>query len=170
MKNTNLITNNFNRREENKKDPSKLSFNYDFSLAISKCQQRLDRLRKTQDYLNFVNYKISLMPDYRNFLWPLRRPINPNPMLYAYQFLPPPLFEKNREIIKSTPVTHLPVDEGRKIPQENPDCRTNIFTLAKAMNRMLEKQRTEEELIERMRQDKKYRDELDKRMGYNVDD
>ena len=50
---------------------SPLGYNYEYSLAISKCNERLERLKNRQRYLLDLNSKLNYMPDYRNFIIPL---------------------------------------------------------------------------------------------------
>ena len=55
---------------DNNNKKSILGFNYDFSIAINECNKRLEKLRNQQR--NLLYYKNGfIVPDYRNFLWPL---------------------------------------------------------------------------------------------------
>ena len=104
---------------DNNNKKSTLGFNYEYSLAISQCNKRLEKLRNEQR--NLMNYKdrFNLFPDYRNFLWPLRRPIYPNPMLYAYQFLPPPIYQPLKTPTMTLPISKPNIQYGQKTAQYN---------------------------------------------------
>ena len=57
---------------------------------------------------NYINNLV----DYRNFMWPLRKPVEPNPILYAYQFLPPPLPTVQRKPKMTMPVSMPQAQNG----------------------------------------------------------
>ena len=98
---------------------SPLGYNYEYSLAITKCNERLEKLRNRERNLLELKSRLNYMPDYRNFIIPLRKPVNPNPMLYAYQFIPPK-YEPIPKPIITKPVLTPEFMDGIKIPQK--DC------------------------------------------------
>ena len=104
---------------DNNNKKSILGFNYDFSIAINECNKRLEKLRDQQR--NLLDYKngFNLIPDYRNFLWPLRKPIFPNPMLYAYQFLPPPIYQPLKTPVMTLPINKPNIQYGQRTAQHN---------------------------------------------------
>ena len=103
---------------DNNNKKSILGFNYDFSIAINECNKRLEKLRNQQR--NLLYYKNSfIVPDYRNFLWPLRKPIFPNPMLYAYQFLPPPIYQPLKTPVMTLPINKPNIQYGQRTAQHN---------------------------------------------------
>jgi len=102
---------------DNKK--SILGFNYDFSIAINECNKRLEKLRNEQRNLIYYKNRFNLVPDYRNFLWPLRKPIFPNPMLYAYQFLPPPIYQPLKTPVMTLPINKPNIQYGQRTAQHN---------------------------------------------------
>lgn len=97
-----------------------LSSNYDFSIAISKCQSRLERLKGQQSVLNNKKYQLCNYIDYRNFIWPLRKPVSPNPLLYAYQFIPPKFPLPQKPPMMTTPVNLPSVRRGIRMRQQRP--------------------------------------------------
>ena len=115
---------------------SQLGYNYEYSLAISKCNERLEKLRNRQRYLLELKSKLNYMPDYRNFLIPLRKPVNPNPMLYAYQFIPPKVQEPLRKPIMTRPVLRPAIEDGIKMPQENCFKEHTLQTLFQGLDRI----------------------------------
>ena len=103
---------------DNNNKKSILGFNYDFSIAINECNKRLEKLRNQQR--NLLYYKNGfIVPDYRNFLWPLRKPIFPNPMLYAYQFLPPPIYQPLKTPVMTLPINKPNIQYGQRTAQHN---------------------------------------------------
>ena len=115
---------------------SQLGYNYEYSLAISKCNERLEKLRNRQRYLLELKSKLNYMPDYRNFLIPLRKPVNPNPMLYAYQFIPPKVQEPLQKPIMTRPVLRPAIEDGIKMPQENCFKEHTLQTLFQGLDRI----------------------------------
>ena len=109
---------------DNKK--SILGFNYDFSIAINECNKRLEKLRNEQRNLIYYKNRINLVPDYRNFLWPLRKPIFPNPMLYAYQFLPPPIYQPLKTPVMTLPINKPNIQYGQRTAQHNLNKDENV--------------------------------------------
>ena len=75
------------------------------------------------------------MPDYRNFIIPLRKPVNPNPMLYAYQFIPPK-YEPMQKPIITKPVLTPEFQDGIKIPQNYCNVEDRLLTLFQGINRI----------------------------------
>lgn len=92
--------------------PNRLGSNYEYSLAISKCNQRLERLKNQKNFILGKKNYLNNLSDYRNFMWPLRKPVEPNPMLYAYQFIPPPLIEPQRKPKMTYPVNIPTIKNG----------------------------------------------------------
>ena len=78
------------------------------------------------------------MPDYRNFIIPLRKPVNPNPMLYAYQFIPPK-YEPIPKPIITKPVLIPEFNEGIKIPQKECLIEDTFLRLFQGINRIKKK-------------------------------
>ena len=117
----------------NKETHSPLSYNYEYSLAISKCNERLEKLRNRERYLYELKSKLNYMPDYRNFIIPLRKPVNPNPMLYAYQFIPPKV-KMIQKPFMTKPVFTPQYEEGQKIPQDNCNPLHCLQTLFQGIN------------------------------------
>ena len=117
---------------------SPLGYNYEYSLAISKCNERLERLKNRQRYLLDLNSKLNYMPDYRNFIIPLRKPVNPNPMLYAYQFIPPK-YEPIPKPIITKPVMTPEFMDGIKIPQQECYPEDTLFRIFQGINRIKKK-------------------------------
>ena len=117
---------------------SPLGYNYEYSLAISKCNERLERLRNRQRYLLDLNSKLNYMPDYRNFIIPLRKPVNPNPMLYAYQFVPPK-YEPIPKPIITKPVFTPEFMDGIKIPQKECYPEDTLLRIFQGINRIKKK-------------------------------
>ena len=118
---------------------STLGHNYEYSLAISKCNERLEKLRNRERYLLELKSKLNYMPDYRNFLIPLRKPVNPNPMLYAYQFLPPIVKEPIHEPIMTKPVLTPNFSHGIRMPQQNVNHIHCMQTLIQGIRRIATK-------------------------------
>ena len=56
------------RRHSADQKSSALGYNYEYSLAISKCNERLEKLRNRERYLLDLKSKLNYMPDYRNFI------------------------------------------------------------------------------------------------------
>ena len=104
---------------DNNNKKSILGFNYDFSIAINECNKRLEKLRNQQRNLLYYKNGFNLFPDYRNFLWPLRKPIFPNPMLYAYQFLPPPIYQPLKTPVMTLPINKPNIQYGQRTAQHN---------------------------------------------------
>ena len=119
----------------NNEKSSKLGYNYEYSLAISKCNERLEKLRNRERYLLDLKSKLNYMPDYRNFIIPLRKPVNPNPMLYAYQFIPPK-YEPMQKPIITKPVLTPEFQDGIKIPQNYCNVEDRLLTLFQGINRI----------------------------------
>ena len=117
---------------------SPLGYNYEYSLAISKCNERLERLKNRQRQLLDLNSKLNYMPDYRNFIIPLRKPVNPNPMLYAYQFIPPK-YETIPKPIITKPVMTPEFMDGIKIPQQECYPEDTLFRIFQGINRIKKK-------------------------------
>ena len=117
---------------------SPLGYNYEYSLAISKCNERLERLKNRQRQLLDLNSKLNYMPDYRNFIIPLRKPVNPNPMLYAYQFIPPK-YEPIPKPIITKPVMTPEFMDGIKIPQQECYPEDTLFRIFQGINRIKKK-------------------------------
>ena len=117
---------------------SPLGYNYEYSLAISKCNERLERLKNRQRYLLDLNSKLNYMPDYRNFIIPLRKPVNPNPMLYAYQFVPPK-YEPIPKPIITKPVMTPEFMDGIKIPQQDCYPEDALLRIFQGINRIKKK-------------------------------
>ena len=117
---------------------SPLGYNYEYSLAISKCNERLERLKNRQRQLLDLNAKLNYMPDYRNFIIPLRKPVNPNPMLYAYQFIPPK-YEPIPKPIITKPVMTPEFMDGIKIPQQECYPEDTLFRIFQGINRIKKK-------------------------------
>ena len=117
---------------------SPLGYNYEYSLAISKCNERLEKLRNRQRYLLDLNSKLNNMPDYRNFIIPLRKPVNPNPMLYAYQFIPPKYNPIPKPMI-TKPVLTPEFMDGIKIPQKECYPEDTLLRLFQGINRIKKK-------------------------------
>ena len=117
---------------------SPLGYNYEYSLAISKCNERLERLKNRQRQLLDLNSKLNYMPDYRNFIIPLRKPVNPNPMLYAYQFIPPK-YEPIPKPIITKPVMTPEFMDGIKIPQQECYPEDTLFIIFQGINRIKKK-------------------------------
>ena len=117
---------------------SPLGYNYEYSLAISKCNERLEKLKNRQRQLLDLNSKLNYMPDYRNFIIPLRKPVNPNPMLYAYQFIPPK-YEPIPKPIITKPVLTPEFMEGIKIPQQECYPEDTLFRIFQGINRIKKK-------------------------------
>ena len=117
---------------------SPLGYNYEYSLAISKCKERLERLKNRQRQLLDLNSKLNYMPDYRNFIIPLRKPVNPNPMLYAYQFIPPK-YEPIPKPIITKPVMTPEFMDGIKIPQQECYPEDTLFRIFQGINRIKKK-------------------------------
>ena len=116
---------------------SKLGYNYEYSLAITKCNERLEKLRNRERYLLDLKSKLNYMPDYRNFIIPLRKPVNPNPMLYAYQFIPPK-YEPIPKPIITKPVMTPEFMDGIKMPQKEcypEDTLLRLFQGARRINK-----------------------------------
>ena len=99
-----------------------LSNNYSYSLAISKCNKKLEKLKNEQYKLYQLQNQLNMMPDYRNILWPLRKPVNPNPMIYIYQFLPPKIYEPLNKPIRTFPVSRQTIQFGNRMKQNGADC------------------------------------------------
>ena len=114
---------------------SPLGYNYEYSLAISKCNERLERLKNRQRYLLDLNSKLNYMPDYRNFIIPLRKPVNPNPMLYAYQFIPPK-YEPIPKPIMTKPVLTPEFMDGIKMPQKECYPEDTLLRIFQGINRI----------------------------------
>ena len=123
---------------DNNESKSQLGYNYEYSLAISKCNERLEKLRNRQRYLLELKSKLNYMPDYRNFIIPLRKPVNPNPMLYAYQFIPPKVQSLEKPIM-TRPVLKPSVEDGIKMPQINCLREHSLQTLFHGINRIMKK-------------------------------
>ena len=117
---------------------SPLGYNYEYSLAISKCNERLERLKNRQRQLLDLNSKLNYMPNYRNFIIPLRKPVNPNPMLYAYQFIPPK-YEPIPKPIITKPVMTPEFMDGIKIPQQECYPEDTLFRIFQGINRIKKK-------------------------------
>ena len=117
---------------------SPLGYNYEYSLAISKCNERLEKLKNRQRQLLDLNSKLNYMPDYRNFIIPLRKPVNPNPMLYAYQFIPPK-YEPIPKPIITKPVLTPEFMDGIKIPQQECYPEDTLFRIFQGINRIKKK-------------------------------
>ena len=117
---------------------SPLGYNYEYSLAISKCNERLEKLKNRQRQLLDLNSKLNYMPDYRNFIIPLRKPVNPNPMLYAYQFIPPK-YEPIPKPIITKPVLTPEFMDGIKIPQKECYPEDTLFRIFQGINRIKKK-------------------------------
>ena len=117
---------------------SPLGYNYEYSLAISKCNERLERLKNRQRQLLDLNSKLNYMPDYRNFIIPLRKPVNPNPMLYAFQFIPPK-YEPIPKPIITKPVMTPEFMDGIKIPQQECYPEDTLFRIFQGINRIKKK-------------------------------
>ena len=117
---------------------SPLGYNYEYSLAISKCNERLEKLKNRQRQLLDLNSKLNYMPDYRNFIIPLRKPVNPNPMLYAYQFIPPK-YEPIPKPIITKPVMTPEFMDGIKIPQQECYPEDTLFRIFQGINRIKKK-------------------------------
>ena len=117
---------------------SPLGYNYEYSLAISKCNERLERLKNRQRYLLDLNSKLNYMPDYRNFIIPLRKPVNPNPMLYAYQFIPPK-YEPIPKPIMTKPVLTPEFMDGIKMPQKECYPEDTLLRIFQGINRIKKK-------------------------------
>ena len=116
---------------------SKLGYNYEYSLAITKCNERLEKLKNRERYLLDLKSKLNYMPDYRNFIIPLRKPVNPNPMLYAYQFIPPK-YEPIPKPIITKPVMTPEFMDGIKMPQKEcypEDTLLRLFQGARRINK-----------------------------------
>ena len=116
---------------------SRLGYNYEYSLAITKCNERLEKLRNRERYLLELKSKLNYMPDYRNFIIPLRKPVNPNPMLYAYQFIPPK-YEPLPKPIITKPVMTPEFMDGIKMPQKEcypEDTLLRLFQGARRINK-----------------------------------
>ena len=60
-----------NLHHSNEQLSSKFGYNYEYSLAISKCNERLERLKNRERYLSDLQSKLNYIPDYRNFIIPL---------------------------------------------------------------------------------------------------
>ena len=123
---------------DNNEYKSQLGYNYEYSLAISKCNERLEKLRNRQRYLLELKSKLNYMPDYRNFIIPLRKPVNPNPMLYAYQFIPPKVQSLEKPIM-TRPVLKPSIEDGIKMPQINCLQEHSLQTLFHGINRIMNK-------------------------------
>ena len=123
---------------DNNEYKSQLGYNYEYSLAISKCNERLEKLRNRQRYLLELKSKLNYMPDYRNFIIPLRKPVNPNPMLYAYQFIPPKVHSLEKPIM-TKPVLKPSIEDGIKMPQINCLQEHSLQTLFHGINRIMNK-------------------------------
>ena len=125
---------------DHKKDEisSPLGYNYEYSLAISKCNERLERLKNRQRYLLDLNSKLNYMPDYRNFIIPLRKPVNTNPMLYAYQFIPPK-YEPIPKPIMTKPVLTPEFMDGIKMPQKECYPEDTLLRIFQGINRIKKK-------------------------------
>ena len=123
---------------DNRDTSSTLGYNYEYSLAISKCNERLEKLRNRQRYLLELKSKLNYMPDYRNFIIPLRKPVNPNPMLYAYQFIPPKVQSLEKPIM-TRPVLKPSIEDGIKMPQINCLQEHSLQTLFHGINRIMNK-------------------------------
>ena len=117
---------------------SPLGYNYEYSLAITKCNERLEKLRNRERYLLDLKSKLNYMPDYRNFIIPLRKPVNPNPMLYAYQFIPPK-YEPLPKPIITKPVLTPEFMDGIKIPQKDCYPEHTLLRLFHGINRIKKK-------------------------------
>ena len=128
-----------------RKVESPLSSNYLYSLAISECNARLNRLRSTKSDLNFIQSQLHRLPDPRNFLWPLRRPVNPNPMMYAYQFVPPKIYEPLPKPIRTLPVSRETIQVGNRMKQYGADCLDLKRMLIKGADNILSNELEEDE-------------------------
>ena len=117
---------------------SPLGYNYEYSLAISKCNERLEKLKNRQRQLLDLNSKLNYMPDYRNFIIPLRKPVNPNPMLYAYQFIPPK-YEPIPKPIITKPVLTPEFMDGIKIPQKECYPEDTLLRIFQGISRIKKK-------------------------------
>ena len=124
---------------DNNESKSQLGYNYEYSLAISKCNERLEKLRNRQRYLLELKSKLNYMPDYRNFIIPLRKPVNPNPMLYAYQFIPPKVQPLEKPIM-TRPVLKPSLEDGIRMPQNNCLREHSLQTLFHGIHRIMNKQ------------------------------
>ena len=78
------------------------------------------------------------MPDYRNFIIPLRKPVNPNPMLYAYQFIPPKYTPLQKPKM-TKPVQTPQFDHGIRMPQNNCFKEHTLLTLFHGLDRINKK-------------------------------
>ena len=110
-----MLNSNYNKSNENNKNSfssNRLGSNYEYSLAISKCNERLEKLKNQKHFMLGKRNYINNLVDYRNFMWPLRKPVEPNPMLYAYQFLPPPLPTVQRKPKMTMPVSMQQAQNG----------------------------------------------------------
>ena len=117
---------------------STLGYNYDYSLAITKCNERLEKLKNRERFLLELKTKLNYMPDYRNFIIPLRKPVNPNPMLYAYQFIPPK-YEPLQKPIMTKPVFTPYIGHGIRMPQDNCLKEHTLQTLFHGLQRINKK-------------------------------
>ena len=98
--------------------PSKrLNKNYEYSLAIEKCQKRLERLRSQQDFITGKKNYMDNLWDYYSHIWPARKIVHPNPMLYAYQFVPPPLPKICSKPRQTLPVQYEELHYAERSPQ-----------------------------------------------------
>ena len=122
---------------DNNNKKSILGFNYDFSIAINECNKRLEKLRNQQR--NLLYYKNGfIVPDYRNFLWPLRKPIFPNPMLYAYQFLPPPIYQPLKTPVMTLPINKPNIQYGQRTAQHNLNKVDTVRMMIKGIENIIE--------------------------------
>ena len=129
---------NKSKSYDNHETSSPLGYNYEYSLAISKCNERLEKLKNRERYLLELKSRLNYMPDYRNFIIPLRKPVNPNPMLYAYQFLPPK-YEPLQKPIMTKPVSTPYLDHGIRMPQNNCLREHTLQTLFHGLDRINKK-------------------------------
>lgn len=106
--------------KEKKENSNVFSTNYGFSLAIEKCNRRLEKLKNEKNLLMTINSQYPCI-DPRNLMFPMRQPVCPNPMMYAYQFIPPKIYEtaKMPQMSQPFPQSLDNIQIGMKLPQNN---------------------------------------------------
>lgn len=106
--------------------PKPYSSNYEFSQAITKCNDRLTRLKAQQNMLyNQRGQAVDYTP-YYNYCFPQRRPVYPNPIIYSYQFIPPVKKDPIKPPIKTTPVQIPKIVYGQAMHQERPPDKSGF--------------------------------------------